>query len=403
MFPLLSDNPNPQNFSEANFKLGWDAGWHPNLLALFAKGNYYEDAFNLPHRACVSSNHAAFKRNKWYQITLTWNYPKDEYALYINGILVGREDQFRDGKFFRNSINRSLFLGNPSLVFSNLDFYDVALTTEEVYKLFHNQVTRFDHEIERQLQYMYNGIGRETLVWEPDETWKKEFEADLTNPLVMDAFYIQGKPVFTGITKDGLLIETVNKCMNRALLDSQMYLWTKKVFEGDLYVEYEFNSLRPGGLSLLMVQASGICREDFMLDYPLRTSGRMTTVYGEDIRNYHWEYYRDMADTRNDVLSSGLVKNPFTFPMSYGCLDKPLEKNRWHKLQFLQIENKIVGAIDGIIMVAATDNGFSNHGSVYNFGHIAIRCMLHSKMLFRNLKIYNRTPLKTETFLNSPF
>lgn len=400
-YPLLSDSPNPQDFNAANFKLVWDGGWHPNLLALFAKGSFYEDAFNLPYSANVSSSHASFKKNTWYQITLTWDYPNDKYSLYINGVLVGRENQFKEGIFHRDSIRTSLFTGNPALAISTIKFYNNSLTKDDVYKLFHSEVTHFDRNLETELQYMYEGKNRKPFIWQPDNFWLKKFDISLSNPIQLDSFYVQGKPVNVSISEKGLLIETINKCYTGALLDSQMYLFSKKVFEGDLYVEYEFNSLRPGGLSLLMTQASGMNREDFMADYPLRTSGRMSVLYGEDIRNYHWEYYRDMSDTRNDVLTSGLIKNPFTYPLAFGCLDKPLEKNKWHKLQFLQIDNKITGAIDGIIMIEATDNGFSNHGSVYNFGHIAIRCMLHTKMLFRNLKVYNRNVVQTISLIKT--
>lgn len=174
------------------------------------------------------------------------------------------------------------------------------------------------------------------------------------------------------------------------------YVWSNKPFEGNLYVEYEFKVLRPGALSLLMVQASGMNREDFMADYPLRKSGRMTTVYGEDVRNYHWEYYREMADMRNDVENSALMKNPFLYPLSFNALSTPVDKTKWHKLQFLQVGNKLIGAINGTKMVEFTDDGFSNNGPVYNFGRIAIRCMLHSKLAFRNLRVYNKATVKTE-------
>jgi len=136
-----------------------------------------------------------------------------------------------------------------------------------------------------------------------------------------------------------------------------------------------------------------------MADYPLRTSGKMTMVYGEDVRNYHWEYYREMGDMRNDVANSALMKNPYLYPLSFGSLNKPVEKNTWHKLQFLQTGNKLIGAIDGITMVEFIDDGFSNNGPVYDFGRIAIRCMLRTKMLFRNLKVYNKKEIKTVKYL----
>jgi len=125
----------------------------------------------------------------------------------------------------------------------------------------------------------------------------------------------------------------------------------------------------------------------------------MLTVYGEDVRNYHWEYYREMSDMRNDVSNSALMKNPFLYPLSFSALTTPVEKNTWHKLQFLQIGNKLTGAIDGVIMVEFTDDGFTNNGPVYNYGRIAIRCMLHSKLLFRNLRVYNRASFTIEKLI----
>jgi hypothetical protein len=208
-------------------------------------------------------------------------------------------------------------------------------------------------------------------------------------PEDLDTFYIQG---YQGakITNDGLLLETPNIPISSDVVERQMYIWTKQAFEGDMYLEYEFMTLRKGGLSLLMTQASGMQREDFMADYPLRTEGNMGMVAWSSVRNYHWEYYREMNDVRNDIACGAMLKNPYQYPLAFGCMDKPLEKNQWHKLQFLQIGNKITGAIDGVIIINATDDWKSNSGSVYSFGRIAIRAMVRTKMLFRNLKVYNR-------------
>ena len=51
----------------------------------------------------------------------------------------------------------------------------------------------------------------------------------------------------------------------------------------------------------------------------------------------------------------------------------------------------MVGAIDGVRMVEFEEDGMVNSGPVLTSGHIAIRCMVHTKMLFRNLKVYNRS------------
>jgi hypothetical protein len=65
-------------------------------------------------------------------------------------------------------------------------------------------------------------------------------------------------------------------------------------------------------------------REDFMADYPRRRTGSMRMVFGENVRNYHWEYYRHMNDTRHDMASSGLIKQPWQWPLAYQCLDRTL-------------------------------------------------------------------------------
>jgi len=97
------------------------------------------------------------------------------------------------------------------------------------------------------------------------------------------------------------------------------------------------------------------------------------------------------------------MDNPhfFIYPLSFGAKSTPVEKNVWHKLQFLQIGNKLIGAIDGIIMVEFNDDGFTNNGPVYDFGRIAIRCMLRSKLLFRNIRVFNQDKFITERYLNT--
>ncbi len=101
-----------------------------------------------------------------------------------------------------------------------------------------------------------------------------------------------------------------------------------------------------------------------------------------------WEYFREMNDVRNDVGTAFSRKNPFEFRNAFASLAKPYTKNEWHKLQLVQNDGTIRGAIDGVTVLEINDNSWSNTGCVLNYGHIAIRCMVHSKMLFRNLKVY---------------
>lgn len=392
-YPLLVDYPKPQQDNNAGFRFVWSPSWHPSLRVQFAKGAFWRESFEYPHAGLISVSHFFFYALKWYQFTLTWNHHIDEYILYLNGLEISRNDQFRTERARRDSVNSSLFLGNPTLVFSEVKFFTKVLTREEIYRQFRQQVKKFDPDMEQEILYTYQGKDRKPFHFELTSDWKNKMDMNLKFPSQMNQFYIQGNPVNVEITSEGLLIETVKKQFSPSIVDSQVYVWSKKTFEGDLYLECEFKVLRPGGLGLLMVNASGMNREDFMQDYPLKTTGRMKTVFGENVRNYHWEFYREMSDMSNAIINSALMKNPYNFPLAFGAHDQPMDYNQWHKLQFLQVGNRLIGAINGVVMVEALDNGFVNNGAVFDFGHIAIRCMVNTKMLFRNLKVYNRAKL----------
>ena len=390
-YPFLTDSPDPMNGDAGNFKILFWNNFHPAIRVQFDKGSFYEEAFDYPHQALISVSHFTFPAHRWYHFTLTWNHAEERYALYVNGILIGRENQFGHDLKRRSTTGNSVFVGGPMLCFSDYRFYDQELTEKTIYKEYREQATNYDPDEEHELLYTYAGKFKKPFSFEVDTSWTPELDLSLQSPSQMDNFYIQGEPVKAEITSEGLLLQTIDAEYTSPLRRKQMYLWTNKMFEGDLYVEYEFKVLRPGGLSLLILQATGMNREDFMADYPRKTSGMMTTVFGENVRNYHWEYYREMSDMSNDRENSVLFKNPYYRPLSFSAREKSLDYDKWHKLQFLQIGNKLVGAIDGVIMVEFEEDGMVNSGPVLTSGHIAIRCMVHTKMLFRNLKVYNRS------------
>jgi hypothetical protein len=122
-----------------------------------------------------------------------------------------------------------------------------------------------------------------------------------------------------------------------------------------------------------MIQPSGVCREDFMVDYPKRTNGTMQTVHAEDVRNYHWEFYREMNDVRNDTGTAFSRKNPFAYRIGFGSAPEPLAINEWHKLQKVQRGGDILGAIDGKVLLEIHDNSRTNTGCILNYGYVAIR------------------------------
>ena len=205
IYPILSDCSDPQDFEKANFKLIWWPRWHPSVVALFAKGNLYQDSFEIPHRALVEVSHFTFDKNIWYQFALTWDYKTDQYALFVDGVQIGREDQNHVNPFHRDNIHSSLFLGNPTLCFSEINFYNEAFTPEQAYTHYKNETKRFDPKLNDELFMKYEGVGRSTFNWKVDPTWKLKWDIGLTKPSEMDSLIVQGNPVKVGITNEGLL------------------------------------------------------------------------------------------------------------------------------------------------------------------------------------------------------
>ncbi len=385
IFPLLSDSHDSGNFTEANFSFYINKSWHPGLTIKFRQGTGH-DMYN---HAAAAANHSDFEKLRWYYITATWDLPQKKISIYINGIKVASNDVTCE-RLERDFCGDTLFLGNPALVFSDVQFYIDPLSDVEIYDLYRNQATDFDQVFEDRLKHIYTGKEIKKFSFEPGGDWTNKLNISLTNQGDIDSFYLQGYAQAVKITDEGLMIETPDVPIGEGQYEKQVYVCTNKPFEGDLYVEYEFKTLRRGGLSLLMIQASGMQREDFMADYPLRTAGNMNMVAWSSVRNYHWEYYREMNDVRNDISTGAMLKNPYQYPIGFGTLDHLLSLNEWHKLQLLQTGSKIIGAIDGKVIIEGEDNGFINNGAVYSFGRIAIRCMVRSKMLFRNINVYNR-------------
>ena len=91
----------------------------------------------------------------------------------------------------------------------------------------------------------------------------------------------------------------------------------------------------------------------------------------------------------NDVGTAFSRKNPFAYRIGFGSAPAPFTINEWHKLQMLQVEGRVRGAIDGKVLLDFEDSSRTNSGCILNYGHIAIRCMVHTAMVFRNLKVYN--------------
>lgn len=391
---FLGDCPAPRDYGQSNFFFGWFR--QNELRAQFFRGGVHQTGFLAPQKAWVQAipfNY--FEQHHWYQAAITWDEPAKEIRLYVNGLLVGVSDRFNKD-FHRERCGDTVYAGCPALCHGEFEFIDAILDEATLYRDYRAAATDHSPEIERALRKRFYGDPLDDFTFRPEASsgWVDELALSLTEPDLASHFYVQGETgaVKYGAHPEGLLVETPEVTFEPHNRDRQVYLWTERMFEGDLYVEFDWKSLRPGGLSLLITQATGMSREDFMTDYPRKTCGQMHTVHGENVRNYHWEFYREMHDVRNDVGTAFSRKNPFAFRNGFGSAPAPFAPGEWHRLQYLQEGGRIRGAIDGKILLEVDDDSRRNTGCVLNCGHLAIRAMLHSKMLYRNLRVFNRPP-----------
>jgi hypothetical protein len=399
-YPFLSDCAVQRDYANSNFFFGWFRS--DELRAQFFKGTIHPvTGFEPPQKAWVQAvPFKYFVKHRWYQLAFSWDTEKKEMRLYVNGILVGTSDRFNED-FYRDKVADTLYSGAPALCQGEISFYDRVLDENEIYASYHRGATDFDPSTEQLLKHVFSGAGLKEFSFRPDNNWVSKMNIDFRDSASISNFYIQGEQgaVKPGKHPEGLLVETPAVSFEKKNRDRQVYLWTNQVFEGNLYVEFEWKSLQDHGLSLIMVNASGMARERFMQDYPKRTSGQMWMVYGEDVRSYHWEFFRNMNDVRNDVGTAFSRKNPFQFRQGFGSYSKPFAIDTWHKSQLLIREGHLVAAIDGQILLDIRDDSKTNTGCILNFGNIALRVMLNSKLVFRNLKVFNeKLPFNEEPF-----
>lgn len=400
---FLSDRENVGNITAAQFAFYYCACWHPGLIAKFKEGdNLYWQA---ERGASATSGHFEMKRLRWYQMALTWDRPGGQYAAYANGVLVATHDMSFPAPLPSESCGTNLFGGNPGLAYSDISFFDRTLSAEEIAEKFQGEAHTVDPVLQEHLEKTFAGKGLKAFDWKPDDSWSESLSLPLNRSEDLLEFYQQGGIVGTEVTSEGTRITTppLEAYYKRQMVEktglglypektdtTRMYLWSRRMFEGDLYATFEFQILAHGGLCLFVAQASGMQGEDFMKDYFLRTDGAMRMICWEDVRNYHWEFYREIADARNDLVSHACLKNPWFKPMNFQIENRKWELHRWYRFEFLQEDARIRGAIDGVTVMDVTDTGFDNNGPVLRMGHIAIRCMMQTDMLFRNLRVLNR-------------
>jgi hypothetical protein len=397
--PLLTDQLPLRQLPDANFFIAGRNFWFRQILYKFSRTEA-DDVFVNCHgqRASHGPDDFHFYPGKWYQLGLSWDHGAQVYCLYINGI------QVCDGHSFVPQIidtaQEALHSGCPLFAMGELTFYDKTLSAESFSQIYRTEATRIDTDIMENLRTTYDPVKLPEFDWDIDQRYRLELDLSLKEADHLDQFYVQGCTEGVRITKDGLLVQTPTpesppyhffKDPEHAAT-SQVFLHTWRTFEGDIAFEVEFMSLKPEGLAFVMIHSSGMQREDYMKDYPLRTTGAMDMAYKENVRNYHWEFYRIHDGLRKDRTTSLFFKNPRLCARSYQVLPDSLPTNTWHRLRLIQDGRHFRGALNDYQVADFTEDPHDRSGGTYTYGHFSLRNMFKTSFLWRNLKIYIRPP-----------
>lgn len=383
-YNLLSDTWPARDFDKAIFAWQWHANWNPTVFARFLRGPILWDQRSVPW---VFTEHLPLEEKNWYQLGMTWNKSEHRYRMYVNGILSGNNLDYS----VADEPNPELYLGNTAMVFRNLQIWDSELEPRDIDQQYRQSGMPSNPSIQKHLADLMVPQVHPSFVWSPTSDWKLVYENSFTKAGDLEGWIQQGclqdpfRMREKRITPGGLLLETPPETGN----ESRVYLWSPRNFEGDIAVEFEFRPERDSGLALVVIQASGMQREDFITDQPPRTTGSMATIIADRVRNYHWEFFRRYNFNLRNGFTQILAKNPWERPMAMSSLPL-IELNQIHRLQFVQEGRRLRGTIDGQLVFDAMDDPFVNSGPVYSFGRIGIRLMYNTRMTIRNLQVWNR-------------
>jgi hypothetical protein len=384
-FTLLSDRETIKDSRAAHFAVVWSSYWHPSLFVKRFPGHIYQ-AYREPRRAAATAGHFSWSGGQWYHLGYSWNLRENRHRLFVNGILVAAEDYWCESPTESSPVGETLFFGSSMFAIGDVCGFSEEIADWSAHLA--SEGASFDFGIQAKLRSIYLGEGITPLDI-PENGWKTRLELPFEDSRDLNRFAIQGCVQAPVVESRGLRITTPakNPAHDFSILDlNHVYLWSRDWFEGDLHISYEFQNLRRGGLSLLMTRCSGMQREDFWKSHRPRSNGIMKTVCWEDVRNYHWEYLREMDDVRNDVASHALLKNPWHRALGFRVHGPLYPLETWMKLDFVQTGGRIQCAINGEAVLDVEDRADQNNGPVFTAGRFAIRCMTRTDILIRNLR-----------------
>jgi hypothetical protein len=397
---FLSDRESPLDPRPAQFAMYMHTYWHPVFMAKWHRGGYDELCWTPQRGALALAGHLRLPRDRWVHLACTWDRKRGDYGLFVNGWRVGAHDRTYDGVLPQQPAGPVIYGGAPRVAYGQVDFWDQPLEAQRLRTVVEQADFPLDAQVDLEVQQVH-GHAAPPAFDVPDTTadgWQPRLDLPLTREEDLLSFYHQGGNNGTSISDRGLRVQTPPL---QGFLEqpeppggdtTRMYLWTRQTFEGDLYVTFKFRIHQPSGLALLMTQAAGMHGEDFLHTYHPRNDGAMTMVCWEDVRNYHWEFMRQMQDVRNDVINHAMLKNPWYCPMAYRALGQPWAIDRTYTLHYLQRGDHLVGAIDDQKVIDVVDSSWGNNGPVLRHGAVALRCMMETDITFSDIKIYDRIP-----------
>ena len=382
-YPLISDANPPRDVVKINFGIFWSNSY-PQLLAKFVPGAIWGKLdFGLP--PFVYAEKLKLRRGCWYFIALTWDQAEKQIRLYVNGLMVGYNNAANGFQKAGEYLN----IGNPMMVMRDLVLEKIIFSAEEIKKRYNHNRPESNDPADKDIQDAYIPSELPELNFNRDNTWKQAYSCSFLKQEDFEKWHFQTGDKYRDlfnlkITKEGLLIQTPDIID----METRMFLWSPVVFEGDQWIEYDFRLESPKGLSLLVVCASGLQRDDFIQDIGLEKTGSMQIILSKT-RNYHWEFVRRVDVIRADVETQYLAKNPMDIRMFYSCIPR-FEQNRWYRLRFIKCGNRLHGSIDDKTVFDVIDNPFYSTGPVYNYGRIGLRQMYNTTMRYRNMSVYVR-------------
>ncbi len=389
---LISDRESVWDSHAAHFAIVKSTHWTPSFYMKRFPGHVYQ-AFKSPAKAVSAAGHFSMPAGRWLQILYVWDNAANHHVLYANGVRIGCGDSTQSKPLAVSPPGPFLCVGSPMLAHGDVRGYAEAFDDAGARALYAAEEPSPDPDFQAELERIYLGRGIAPLLVPQGDGWETRLEASLCEPDALRLFEVQGCPQAPTVSDEGLRITTPlqDPLHDFSVLDlNHVYLWSRESYEGDLHLSYEFQNLREGGLSLLMTRCSGMQREDTRRCHRPQTNGIMKTVCWEDVRNYHWEYLREMNDVRNDVASHALIKNPWFRALGFGIQGPRFALGSWHRLDFVQTGADIQCAIDGQVVITARDSAEDNNGPVFSTGRFAIRCMTRTDIRIRHLRVRTR-------------